>query len=252
MSLTMDNNHSYRAALALNNVAVSLMKQGSFFRAVDVLKDAVQYMHGVILGQAAVGLLGDKKIRRADMELAQAQSLVESTRVETVYFEDNLVPFLYPCSESDSVTMGRLHPAKIENVTSDESPTDDDMGLHMALMLNNFALASYLLATTTRVDMDQAAKLLDNAHCIFNLATMSIADVKAACDNLIDEVRIMAVALLVMGNLAKVHYELGGFAGVSEFVRFQEKYSKIYDAMQQTQMAEWLAHLQASFAAPAA
>jgi len=262
----------YRAALSLNNTTVYLLERGHYAHALERAREAVQCMLCVIRGEGEEAVAASQQNSHPAIRVQPTHwrqyGRTMSTRIETVFFDDNKIPFLCHCRPGVPATadaspvaaspLGRLRPARIEPSAneiskSENGPSRKVLDLHMTLLLSNFALSSYLLSTAT-TEAEQVSKLLESTRRAFELISHSIADQFSALDDPVGEVWLMVVALVVVGNLCQIHLERGSVPGIMdcELHRSNESYRTIYMKLRQTRMAEWLAISQANCAAPAA
>jgi len=252
-------------------MGVSLLERGCFKQSMLTLKDAVHAMKGVFHtrcaqheqeGPDAVQKMMRKACRRftqPEVDAFACPSMNEPREsMDTVSYDDSLVPLI---GLRERCLQTAFRPARIElpgpdpeelyNSCSEDCEVGRDPDLETVVVLNNFAISYYVLAkNTTMEDGDSytSAKLLENAQSIFDLASGIITNRFSKCDDLMEETRIMAVAFLLTGNIARVLSETGRH---EEAEAFSQKYLKIGRAIEECEITDWFTP-QTSMAAPAA
>ena len=170
-----------RAAIALNNMGVSLLEQRAYRQGMETLKDAIFVMKRVFRPQSRTSSLGatsdstistDIQIHRAVQRMANPQP-VPFAMITNVISHGVASSHSSPLgsilreSSSSSFTI----PIPIE-ATGIDCPEDRDPDLESAIMIFNFGLAHLCMAKLAKSPM----KLREGAHKLFNMAYSIISN----------------------------------------------------------------------------
>jgi hypothetical protein len=208
-----------RAAIALNNMGVSLLERRAYRQGMETLKDAIFVMKRVFRPQSRNSTLGatsdstcstDIKIHRAVQRMANPQPVPSAMIIDVLSHgvassHSSPLGSILRESYSSSFTI----PIRIE-ATDIESPEDIDPDLESAIMLYNFGLAHICMAKLAKSPM----KLREGALKLFNMA-YSIISNKNSLSGLsesemrrLSETRLL-LALAVLNNVVRVLTEMG-------------------------------------------
>jgi hypothetical protein len=209
-----------RAAIALNNMGVSLLEQRAYRQGMETLKDAIFVMKRVFRPQSRNSSLGassdsmssiDLKIHRAVQRMANPQPVPFAMITDVISHSvasshsSPLGSILREQSSFSSFTI----PIRIEAADID-CPEDRDPDLESAIMLYNFGLAHLCMAKLVKSPM----KLREGALKLFNMA-YSIISNKNALSGLSEsemrrfsETRLL-LAVAVLNNVVRVLTEMG-------------------------------------------
>jgi hypothetical protein len=208
-----------RAAIALNNMGVSLLEQRAYRQGMETLKDAIFVMKRVFRPQSRNSSLGatsdatsstDIKIHHAVQRMANPQP-VPFTMITDVISHGVASSHSSPLgsilreSSSSSFTI----PIRIE-ATDIDCPEDRDPDLESAIMIYNFGLAHLCMAKLAKSPM----KLREGALKLFNMA-YSIISNKNTLSGLSEsemrrfsETRLL-LAIAVLNNVVRVLTVMG-------------------------------------------
>jgi hypothetical protein len=209
-----------RAAIALNNMGVSLLEQRAYRQGMETLKDAIFVMKRVFRPQSRNPSLAansdstsstDIKIHRAVQRMANPQPIPSVMNIDLISHgvasshSSPLGSILRESCSSSTFTI----PIRIE-ATDIDCPEDRDSDLESAIMLHNFGLAHICMAKLAKAPM----KLREGACKLFNMA-YSIVSNKNALSGLsesemreLSETRLL-LALAVLNNVVRVLTEMG-------------------------------------------
>jgi hypothetical protein len=171
----------HRAAIALNNMGVSLLERRAYRQGLETLKDAIFVMKRV-LRPASISSQGlcktpnstsyaEAKVHRASKRMANPQPISSAISIDVL---SQCATFSHRSCPSDSV----LHaggpssplssPLRIE-ATDLISLEDRDSDLESSIMLYNFGLAHLCMAKLVKTPIklqEGALKLFNMAYCI--------------------------------------------------------------------------------------
>jgi hypothetical protein len=208
-----------RAAIALNNMGVSLLDQRAYRQGMETLKDAIFVMKRVFRPQSRNSSLDatsdstsstDIKIHRAVQRMANPQP-ISFTMITDVLSHDVASPHSSPLgsilreSSSSSFTI----PIRIE-ATDIDCPEDRDPDLESALMLYNFGLAHLCMAKLAKSPM----KLREGALKLFNMAYSIISNKNSLSGLSESEIRRFSetrllLAIAVLNNVVRLLTQMG-------------------------------------------
>lgn len=213
---------SYRCAVALSNIGVSLLEKRAYPQAVDTLKDAVAAMKCTIRTDKykAMGK-GEDLLEQAYRRIATPSPVPGKSAIEV----------LTSSGLSSTVTsiMHRRHdgghfpacfPIKIENFQSE----DVNIDLDSSIVLHNFATA-YLCLSRVASTRRLAHHYRDAALKLAKLAHMTLSDLIKSytheeLDNrLIGDSNIVLIAASVLNTIVRIQLESGKIRDAS--VSFQ-------------------------------
>jgi hypothetical protein len=208
----------HRAAIALNNMGVSLLEQRAYRQGMETLKDAIFVMKRVFRPQSRNSTLGatldstrgtDVKIHRAVQRMANPQPVPSAVIVDVISHgassHSSPLGSILRESSSSSFTV----PIRIE-ATDLDFPEDRDPDLESSIMLYNFGLAHLCMAKLAKTPM----KLREGALKLFNMAYSIVSNKNALSRFSDDEMRRVSetrllLALAVLNNVVKVLTEMG-------------------------------------------
>lgn len=219
-----DGNHrlNYRAAIALNNIACSLMQRGNYADCVATLKDALNLMRdGAINTEAA--------LRRAQMALSLQSSQIHCGGggghpiVHIVSSQTN------PIQVGESLLLGKGDEGRtLYAICIDLAPVEDGdtPEVEAFTMLYNYGIAFSCMAMYCQ----EEDSFHSNAHRIFKTVEHWMSSRVQQDDS---HSRILTVYLLLMRNLEEATAWLGSIQVASqyhqtlqqwvEYLRVQEK-----------------------------
>jgi len=234
----------YKCALLLNNLGVSLMERGCYQQAMTTLRDAMAAINSVMTAGSddnndSSRSSVKKWMKRASKRSARAQPQAKpSPRLQTITYEDGLIPLLClhdGTSEDCYSVTGCLRATAIDvpDCLSEEYLNERDVDLDIILLLSNFGLAYYLMASTqtTTSSPEITKKLVDNANSVFEIAVANVADRFGSLDEEDEIMRatLLEISLLITGNVSQIKLEMGQ---TSDARACYEKYHKIREALQ--------------------
>ena len=204
----MSNRAEYRAAIALNNIGVSLLERGAQKNAIDTLKDAIAVMRHVFPDETPTCARKD-----IDGMLERACKKLSAPEVVCSWFKVQSVSYGEPSTLAHLKTASRLrptgqafYPVRIEVTDSADEPRDVD--LESGILLYNFGLAHILLSHIVQKAAGRyrsgAMKVLDLAHAILTNRSKS-------CEDPFQQVQLVFVTLLVLSSIVQVLQEEGQF-----------------------------------------
>jgi tetratricopeptide (TPR) repeat protein len=212
----------HRAAIALNNMGVSLLEQRAYRQGMETLKDAIFVMKHVFRPQSRNAGLGatsystgrtDVKINRAVQRMTNPQPVPSTVIIDVIS---------HGVASSQSSPLGSILrasssfavPIRIE-ATDLDCPEDRDPELESAIMLYNFGLAHLCMAKLAKSPnelREGALKLFNMAYSIISNKIISnkntLSRLSASELQIISETRLL-LAFAVLNNVARVLTEMG-------------------------------------------
>jgi len=219
----------------------------------------------------------DKKVRKAFKRWSKTRAKIDPARtsssqrqrLDSVSYEDSFVSL--PCLDWYNITDRHqddeenlegcycqcFRPTRIEVPDEPCCMSDREAELETVVVLCNFGLSYYLISKAMEAGQQEkdeekgvtSARLLKDALGIFDLASNILANRFAMCCDDIDEAKVLSVALLVSGNLAKIHRDTGNTKAANEL---SAKCDSIRSAICACEMMmEWFG-MDCRIAAPAA
>jgi hypothetical protein len=166
----------HRAAIALNNMGVSLLERRAYRQGMETLKDAVLVMKRVLRPASISQGFGktpnsacnaEAKIHRASKRMATPQPIVPSTVSIDAISHGATVSHRSKVHRGSSYPLSS--PLRIE-ATDLVSREDRDSDLESSIMLYNFGLAHLCMATLAKTPIkfrEGALKLFNMAYSVF-------------------------------------------------------------------------------------
>jgi hypothetical protein len=166
----------HRAAIALNNMGVSLLERRAYRQGMETLKDAIFVMK-LVLRPPTISSQGlyktpkstscaKAKVHRASKRMANPQPVSSAISIDVV---SQSATFSHRSCQSGSVLHGgSSSPLRIE-ATDLVSLEERDSDLESSIMLYNFGLAHLCMAKLSKTPMklqEVALKLFKMAYCI--------------------------------------------------------------------------------------
>jgi tetratricopeptide (TPR) repeat protein len=212
----------HRAAIALNNMGVSLLEQRAYRQGMETLKDAIFVMKLVFRPQSRNSGLGaasdstsstDMKIHRAVQRMANPKPVPSAVIIDVVSHGvasshcSPLGSILHESSSSSCTVAIRIE------ATDLDCPEDRDPDLESAMMLYNFGLAHLCMAKLAKSPM----KLQEGALKLFNMAYSIISNKNGLSRLSEGEMRLksetrLLLAVTVLSNVVRVLTEMGKHA----------------------------------------
>jgi tetratricopeptide (TPR) repeat protein len=235
----------YGKVLTLNNVGIALLERGSYAHAVSTFKYAVRAIEAIASraasvegsseenGSSSLSDALDKKVQRAysEAEHAYLEPLEHVDHdVSTVTCLDGMV--MYP--------MNRCLSARLRSAQLDASSHDyhtHGYSIEKAIIYSNFGLSSYLFAKSMVGEGDEVyrTRLLQHSRDMLKQASLSISDNFGLYDDDEGELKVLAVALLVTGNMVEtLKTSLGVVTEADEALEAQQArmYQRLREALQ--------------------
>jgi tetratricopeptide (TPR) repeat protein len=233
----------YGRVLTLNNVGIALLERGSYSRAVSTFKYAVRAIEAIASrsasaegssagnGSSSLSDALDKKVQKAysEAELAYLEPLEHVDHdVSAVTCLDGMV--MYP--------MHRCLSARLRSAQLDASSRDyhtHGYSIEKAIIYSNFGLSSYLFAKSMEQDGDELyrTRLLQHSRDMLLQASLSISDNFGLYDDDVGELKVLAVALLVTGNMVEtLKTSLDLEADEASEAEQARKYQRLREALQ--------------------
>jgi exonuclease VII small subunit len=169
----------HRAAIALNNMGVSLLERRAYRQGMETLKDAIFVMKCVLRPRSIISSQGlgempssisyaEEKVHRASKRMANPQPIPSAMCIDVV---SRCATFSHYPHHSDSVLrMSSSSPLRIE-ATDHISLEDRDSDLESSIMLYNFGLAHLCMAKLVKTPI----KLQEGALTLFKMAYCVLA-----------------------------------------------------------------------------
>jgi hypothetical protein len=203
----------HRAAVALNNMGVSLLERRAYRHGMETLKDAILVMESVLRPQSKSRGYGvnsestssaEAKVHRAVRRMANPHHVPSAVSSDVISHGGATS---HPSSFLASPAF--TSPVRIE-ATDLDCPEDRDPDLDSAIMINNFALAHLCVAKNT----NSPIKLQERARKLFNMAYSIISNQNGLSRLSEDEMRRISesrllLAVAVMSNVVRVLTEMG-------------------------------------------
>jgi hypothetical protein len=188
LELKMDDqclSRDHRAAIALNNMGVSLLERRAYRQGMETLKDAIFVMKRVLLPPSisSQGLCktpnstshAETRVHRASKRMANPQPIPSAISIDVVL---QCATFSRRSCPSGSVLHGGssspvrieatgLSPLRIE--ATDLISEDSDSDLESSIMLYNFGLAHLCMAKVVKTPIklqEGALKLFNMSYCV--------------------------------------------------------------------------------------
>lgn len=242
----------YRAAIALNNMGVSLLERACYRQAMETLQDGIHVMKEVFRpDRSAAGSSSevDFKLHQAAQRVASPVRMCTpwlNVSLQTLSFDLSLSPVLNYLRESPSTTC--FLPIRID------LPPEcgfGDFRLHepdfeSAIILYNFGVANLLLSKVASGTVSE--KLRGNAMSILNLASSVLSKRSSLCDDTLEEASLLQLGLMVFHTIIQVLVDAGDDLEASIVY---ERYDRLRDAVEALHESEWYADVE-KVAAPAA
>jgi hypothetical protein len=153
----------YRAALAMNNMGVSLLERRASREAMETLKDAVNVLNGLFqIPQEQHNLTCiDDMLHRAYSRVSQSRSRSDNSFgcIRAIPHDADFVTVVPALLESATLLQGVNCVIKVESFDSDDRNIDIDC----AILLHNFAIAH--LATSKTISNPMSAGRLRFGAC---------------------------------------------------------------------------------------
>jgi hypothetical protein len=209
-----------RAAIALNNMGVSLLERRAYRQGMETLKDAIFVtMQRVISSQGLCETpnstsYAEAKVHRASKRMANPQPISSAISIDVVSQSATFSHRSYP---SDSVlhegsSSIRGSPLRIE-ATDLVSLEDRDSDLESSIMLYNFGLAKLCMAKLVKTPI----KLQEGALKLFKMAYSLFAP---RCDQegrgIREDTVILAAATSTLDNIVALLTQMGRYSKTNE------------------------------------
>jgi hypothetical protein len=215
----------HRAAIALNNMGVSLLERRAYRQGMETLKDAIFVMKRVLRPPSisSQGLCqtsnstsyAEEKMHRASKRMANPQPISSAIIVDVV---SRSATFSHRSCSSDSVLHGGSSsstlssPLRIE-ATDLISLEDRDADLESSIMLYNFGLAHLCMAKLVKAPI----KLQEGALKLFYMAYSLFAP---RCDQegrgIREDAVLLATANSTLDNIVALLTEMGRYSKANE------------------------------------
>lgn len=222
----------YHSVLALNNIGVLLLEAGYYDRALVTLKDAVNAMHSVFADVRDCDSTANVqyKLLKAKKRFQRHVSGTEECVLQSFVYAQKHIPLLRSSERSDAC-LTELRPTKIQlsHFTASFSVKGRDPDLESVVVLANAGLSYYLVSKAAK-NQELAESLVKNSYHVLTLAADLVTTRFACCENSSEEVRLMTVAILVTGMMARIYHETGR---ASDAKKFETKYHRLVEATHQ-------------------
>jgi hypothetical protein len=252
-----------QAALALNNVGVSLLERGCYRQGMEVLQDGITVlkdlfksteMETTVVGHLVTSITNTsnstKLLQKARGKVLQPQYLLSdataSPSIQTISYQVNglseILSHMGTSLSSSQIFLVRMDvPLECSSFSVSNAPD-----LESAVLLYNFGMAQLLLSRV--VPHGGALMMTDNAHRILHLASSIIARRSSTFCDTLEETALLQMGLVVLHGIIQVLVETGmDFEAASVF----DRYLKVRDIVGNLEaMIEWYSCL--LIAAPAA
>jgi len=174
-----DNNQSYRRAIVLNNIGVSLLERRCFQAASETLKDATAFIKSTLNANSTKTRDSSAAVHLARQRLADASNLVhknsrnEDVQVE-VFTNNNLRSKSIQSFSEETATPKKVYAILIEDSHCNGANSKESL---TAIMLFNLGVAYHSVAKATRTNKSRkgtnqysngAMRLFRIAHSLFS------------------------------------------------------------------------------------
>ena len=215
-----------QAALALNNIGVSLLERGCYREGMEVLQDGIRTMKSMF--KASEDSTDDvtdpsndplEKLHKARDKASQVSSQVIDTsstaKIKTLSFQvDGLSGVLEHLGKSPSSTFYLVRMDIPLECAVSVSNTPD---LESAVLLYNFGMAQLLISSV----ISNSQPMVENSHRILHLASSIVARRSNTCDDSLEEAALLQMGLLVLNGMIQVLIESGmDLAAATVFERY--------------------------------
>jgi hypothetical protein len=229
LELKMDDqclSRDHRAAIALNNMGVSLLERRAYRQGMETLKDAIFVMKCVLRPPSISSSQGlcktpnstsyaEAKVHLASKRMANPQPISSKRSIDVL---SQCATFSHRSCPSDSVLQGGSSssplssPLRIE-LTDLVSLEDRDSDLESSIMLYNFGLAHLCMAKVVKTPI----KLQKGALTLFNMAYSIFAP---RCDKegqgIREDVVLLAAATSTLDNIVVLLTRVGKHSETNE------------------------------------
>ena len=246
--------HGFRAAISLNNTAVTLMERGCVRQGLDTLQDAIFAMKESFhsLEEAELGrqtaasafapssderkCRTGQRLRRATHRMANPEPFsLGGAQIHSLSFDVGLTPVLTCLQRSPSLS--GFFPIRIDLPMEWFTSTIlSDPDFESAIILYNFGIANLLLAKAAP-PCPYAGKCRATAVNVFQLASGILSARTQSCDDGMEEADLLQLALLVFHSTIQALVEAGNDA---EALLVYERYDVIHQTVSSLFSAEWL------------
>jgi hypothetical protein len=218
MTSISTNLHEYKAAVALNNMGVTLLQRRCLKDAMDTLKDAITIMKSCFRPQGnnyqAECLDIDLKMQRASKRMAISCQNPSSICMDIFYRDGcDIQPSMIRSLINKGV-VSSIPPASVKIDSIDfEGLEDRDLDLESALMLYNFGIAHYCMSQIARSPAS-ANMLRTGALKLYSMAKTVLSN-PIYCPSLLESQledfyqSRARVASLVLSATAHIQVEMG-------------------------------------------
>lgn len=213
----------FRAAICLNNAAVTMLERGCFRQGLETLQDAIAVMKDAFHGTANLPLGGDAPSPpsgpRQEIEDKLLRSSNRSLKPDVVaggkrlnvhslsYDGSGFCPDVL-CHLPESPAMTSFFPVRIDMAAVDWRRKDgrehsqgaSDMDQEAAILLYNFGVANLLLSESVAGEASAALSLERLRSCalsVFQLSSTIVTRCAQTCEDSIEEADLLHVTLLV-------------------------------------------------------
>jgi hypothetical protein len=206
---SMTNLHCYKAGIALNNMAVSMVKLDRYHEAADTLKEALDLIRpdeGHVITMNLINeYIGTASKRLARPHKKRARRQAYEIRV----LEGDQCRDAVDVAISDLPSSMRGNLLRIDDCASDE---DDDEairdGFASVIILHNFATMCLWACWTGHNENDRAPSLRLFGFQFFTMAYTLLCEQAATTTDASDAARLTILTILVLQNMMHISFQL--------------------------------------------
>jgi hypothetical protein len=208
----------HRAAIALNNIGVSLLERKAYRQGMETLSDAIFVMQRVLRSPSISSQGSDRtpnstsyaeaKVHRASKRMANPQPIPSAMSIDVV---SHCATFSHRSYSVSLLHGGSSSPLRIEAADL-VSPVDRDNDLESSIVLYNFGLAHLCMAkfATTPITLQEGALKL------FNMVYSILAKLPVKDDG--HEIRedVVLLAAATLDNIVVLLTQMGKYSEANE------------------------------------
>jgi tetratricopeptide (TPR) repeat protein len=196
------SSNSYRAALALNNMAVTLIERGYYGPALKTLTESLSLAKDVFapIRGSAEDKTSDKRLQAASVRLAKHRSSAR-WKVEVNTSEDDDFSALRQAANY-GLSSTVFFPVRISGNCCDESDLSK-VGRQFSTILYNHGLASFL--ASKQQSEDKTGKFFQKAYKSFQMAERTLASIMQSNDDIDEELSMVLLSAMALNGLSLIY-----------------------------------------------
>jgi hypothetical protein len=229
----------HRAAIALNNMGVSLLERRAYREGMDTLKDAIFVMKLVLrpppicsrgFGKTPYSTSdAEAKVKRASKRMANPQPIPSTVSIDVV---SRCAIFSHRSDSGSVLHGGSSSPLRIEANDLVSLEGNSALDLESSIMLHNFGLAHLYMAKLAKMPIN----LQKGALTLFNMAYSVLAPL---CDQEGHETRedTVLLAAIALNSIVALLTQMGMHSEANELARLGNAIHEFQDSNLEDQIA---------------